>query len=79
MIALNDVLQMLDKHYGVVITFDTLSKELYSLKQVSGENMAKFSAPVTGGPYTLVRVYVKDPTRAHRGDEVRSLLQGPEA
>ena len=33
---------MLDKYYGTVMTLDTLSKELYSLKQGSGENVAKF-------------------------------------
>ena len=33
---------MLDEHYGVVMTFDALSKELYSLKQVIGENVAEF-------------------------------------
>ena len=40
--TLNDILQMLDKHYGVVMMFNTLGKELYSLKQGSGENMAQF-------------------------------------
>ena len=40
--TLNDVLQTFDEHYGMVMTFDVLSKELYSLKQGSGENMAKF-------------------------------------
>ena len=40
--TLGNVLQMLDKHYGIVMTFDTLSKELYSLKQGTGENMAEF-------------------------------------
>ena len=40
--TLNDILQTLDEHYGVVMTFDALSKELYSLKQGSGEDMAKF-------------------------------------
>ena len=39
--TLNDVLQMLDEHYGMVMTFNTLSKELYSLKQCSRENVAK--------------------------------------
>ena len=34
--------QTLDEHYGVVMTFDTLSKELYFLKQGSGENVAEF-------------------------------------
>ena len=33
---------MLDKHYGMVITFSALNKELYSLKQGSGENVAEF-------------------------------------
>ena len=41
-VTLNDVLQMLYEHYGVVMTFDALSKELYSLKQGSGKNTAKF-------------------------------------
>ena len=40
--TLTDILQMLDKHYGVVMTFDALSKELYSLKQDSRENVAEF-------------------------------------
>ena len=31
--TLNDILQMLDKHYGIVMMFDALSKELFSLKQ----------------------------------------------
>ena len=37
----NDI-QMLDEHYDVVMTFDALSKELYSLKQGMGENMVEF-------------------------------------
>ena len=41
--TLGDAFQILDKHYGIVMTFDTLSKELYSLKQGLGENMAEFS------------------------------------
>ena len=36
------VLQMLDEHYGVVMIFNALSKELYSLKQGMGENVAEF-------------------------------------
>ena len=40
--TLTNILQMLDKHYGVVTIFNTLSKELYSLKQGSGENVARF-------------------------------------
>ena len=41
--TLNDVLQILYEHYGVVMMFDTLSKEIYSLKQGSGENVAEFN------------------------------------
>ena len=40
--TLSDVLQTLDKHYGVVIMFKTLSKEIYSLKQGLGENVAEY-------------------------------------
>ena len=40
--TLNDMLQMLDKHYGVIMAFNTLSKELYSLKQGLGEEIAEF-------------------------------------
>ena len=40
--TLINILQMLDEHYGMMMTFDTLSKELYSLRQGSRENMAKF-------------------------------------
>ena len=40
--TLTDVLQMLDEHYGMLMVFDTLSKELYSLKQGSRENGAEF-------------------------------------
>ena len=39
---LGDVLQTLDEHYGVVMTFNTLSKELYSLKQGMREHVAEF-------------------------------------
>ena len=39
---MNDILQILDKHYGIVMMFDTLSKEIYSLEQGSGENVAEF-------------------------------------
>ena len=41
-VTLGNVLQTLDEHYGVVMTFDTLSKEFYSLRQGIGENVAKF-------------------------------------
>ena len=40
--TLTNVLQMLEEHYGMVMTFSALSKELCSLKQDSGENVAEF-------------------------------------
>ena len=40
--TLTNVLWALNEHYGVVMTFDALSKELYSLKQTSRENVAEF-------------------------------------
>ena len=33
---------MLEEHYGIVMMFDTLSKDIYSFKQGTEENMAKF-------------------------------------
>ena len=45
--TLNDILQMLDKHYGIVMTFNTLSKELYYLKQGSGENITEFGVHIS--------------------------------
>ena len=40
--TMSNVFQTLDEHYGIVITFGTLCKELYSPKQGSGENVAEF-------------------------------------
>ena len=40
--TLSDALQMLDKHYGIVMKFNGLSKELFFLKQVLCENVAEF-------------------------------------
>ena len=40
--TLGNVLWTLDEHYGVVMTFDAWSKELYSLRMVMGENVAEF-------------------------------------
>ena len=39
---LTDVLQTLDEHYGMVMMFNFLSKELYSHKQGLGKNVAEF-------------------------------------
>ena len=39
--TLHDILQMLDEYYSVIMMFDALGKEFYSLMQGSGENVAK--------------------------------------
>ena len=76
--TLTDVVQTLDKHYGMVMTFDTLSKELYSLKQGSqGECGQVQSVLVAAGSDTSVGISRKDSTRACGGDGMRSFLQGP--
>ena len=40
--TLQEQLQMLDKHYGVVMTFDALNKELYMLHQGYQEGMSEY-------------------------------------
>ena len=40
--TLGDILQTLNEQYCVVMTFDTLSKELSSLRQETGENVDEF-------------------------------------
>ena len=40
--TIGNVLQMLNEHYGVMMTFNALNKELYSLKQGKGENVPAF-------------------------------------
>ena len=45
--TLSDILQTLDEHCGVVMTFDALSKELYSLMQGSNVNVGEFGIPLS--------------------------------
>ena len=40
--TLTDVLQTMDKHFGIEMMSNTLRKELLSLKQGSGKNVAEF-------------------------------------
>ena len=40
--TLGNILWTLDEHYGVMMTSDTISKELYSLGQGTGDNVAEF-------------------------------------
>ena len=55
--TLGDVLWMLDEHYGIVMTFNTLSKELYSLKQGMGENVAEFGVCLSQQVQILQKEY----------------------
>ena len=40
--TLQEVMQMLDEHYGVVMTFNALNKQLYMLHQGYQEGMSKY-------------------------------------
>ena len=72
---LTDVMQILDEHYGIVMMIYALSKELYSLKQGSGENVAEFGVHLSQQVQILQSEYPgKDSTRACGGDEMRSFL-----
>ena len=49
---------MLDEYYGIVMMFDALSKELYSLKQGSGENVANFGVCLSQQVWILQSEYL---------------------
>ena len=71
--TLNDVLQTLDEHYGMVMMFDALCKELYSLKQGSGENVAKCGMHLSPQVLILQSEYPGMIQQEHV-EEMRSLL-----
>ena len=48
---------MLGEHYGAMMTFDSLSKELYSLKKGMGENMAEFGVCLSQQVQILLTKY----------------------
>ena len=48
---------MLDEYCGMVMTFDALSKELYSLRQASGENVAEFGVHLSQEVQILATSY----------------------
>ena len=48
--TLSDVLQMLYKHYGVVMMFDTLSKEFYSLEHRFREKVVEYEVHLSASP-----------------------------
>ena len=70
----SDILQMLNEHYGVVMTFDALSKGPSSLSRDWGECSRVQDAPFPGGPDTPVRVLRENPARTLRRDEAWSCL-----
>ena len=66
-----NVLWMLDECCGVVITFNVLSKELYSLKQGMGENVAKCRLHLSKQVQIL---QMENPTGGLGGGKAGSLL-----
>ena len=73
--TLTNTLQTLDEHYGMVMMSNALSKELYSLNQGSGKNVAEFGVCLSQQVQILqVEVPRKDSTGAHGGDEMRLFL-----
>ena len=77
--TLGNVLWMLDEHYGVMMTFNTLSKEFYSLKQGLGENVAKFRVCLSQQVQILQTEYPSRIQQEHVEEgEAGSFLQGPQ-
>ena len=62
--TLTNILLMLDEHYGMVMTFDALSKELYFLKQTSGENVAEFREHLSQPVKILQTEYLEGSNRS---------------
>ena len=66
---------MLDEHYGVIMTFDALSKELNSLKQGPNDNIAEFGVHLSQQVQIPQLEYPGRIKQEHIGrDEVQSLL-----
>ena len=76
--TLGDVLWTLDEHCGDVMTFDTLRKEVYSLKQGMGENVAEFGVCLAQQIQILQMGYHSRIQQEHvEGVEAGSLLWRP--
>ena len=60
--CLGDAVWMLDEHYGIMMTFDALSKEVYSLKQGMGKNVAEFRVHQS---YQVQILQMENPSRIH--------------
>ena len=63
--TLTNILQTLDEHYGIVMTFNTLSKELYSLKQGSGKNVSEFGVCLSQQVQILQSQYLRRIQQEH--------------
>ena len=55
--TLSDILHMLDEQYGVIMTFNALSKELYLFKQGSSKKIAEFGVHLSQQVQTLQSQY----------------------
>ena len=62
---MNDILQMLHEHYGMVMIFDALSKELYSLKKISRENVTEFRVCLSQQVWILQLEYLERIQQEH--------------
>ena len=63
--TLTDLLWTLDEHFGMVMMFDALSNEFYSLKQTSGENVAEFWVHLSQQVQILQSEYVRRIQQEH--------------
>ena len=70
--TLGDVLWMLDEHYGIMMTFDTLSMEFYSLKQEVRENVAEFGVHLS----QQVQMHQMEYPSRIQQDHVEKMKQG---
>ena len=75
--TITDVLQMLTEHYGMVMTFDTFSKGSIPSSKVPGRMWLNLEYACHSRSRYSSWVPGKDSTGTCRGDEIRSVLQGP--
>ena len=66
--TMGNILQMLDEHFGVLMTFNALSKELYSLRQGRGENVAEFRVCLSQEVQMLQTEYPAKIQQEHVGE-----------
>ena len=76
--TLQEVLWMLDEHYGVVMTFDVLNKELYMLHQGYQEGCLSMVYSLHGMSRSFKLSFQMHQRWASERSEAQSLLQRPQ-